>query len=306
MTITSIMKNAFFIDDEAEKMWDGVKEFIRSKEDFLSFYTAMSEVRDIDVAEDIYADQWLGKEYFEILKRLHEKKYIYRTLLEKNIILRHRPFVIELTGTPRSGKTTTIRNLTEFFKKASFKVVVVEELTTSEYYKKLILPQKGSMSLGEYNLLILEESYKKLMEAINSDADIVLIDRGINDRLVWNYLRLLTGDIDAKKYRQVTKKFISISKKYIDALFVLKTDSQIAVSRDYLFSLCLETRRFNNMSNINRFNGALDAITDVHEEAANNYLRIPANSRSPLDISMIIANKVLDWMLSESLDSVVF
>ena len=302
---TDTFKKAFYFDSENEKMWDGIRTFVGSNKDLLSFYKSKSEVSDIDVAEDVFLDEWMGQEYLELLKRLHEKKYLYKTMLKNGIIVRERPFVVEFTGTPRSGKTTVINSLKDFFKKAGFKVVVIEELTTSPYYKEMILPKKDSMSLGDYNLLIIEESSRRLIEAVLSDADIILIDRGINDRQVWNYLRLLTGDIDSKTYRRVTKKYSDISKQFVDSLFVFKTDSQKAVSRDYLSSICLETRRFNKMTNINRFNGSLDAVTITHEESVNHYFRIDANNRSPYDISIIIANQILNYMLNDSLDSVI-
>ena len=38
----------------------------------------------------------------------------------KNII-KHKPYVIELTGTPRTGKTTILKTLEDFFRKGGFK-----------------------------------------------------------------------------------------------------------------------------------------------------------------------------------------
>ena len=46
-----------------------------------------------------------------------------------------RTFIVEFTGTPRTGKRSTINNLYDFFKKGGFDVRVVEEFTSSRYYK---------------------------------------------------------------------------------------------------------------------------------------------------------------------------
>ena len=51
-----------------------------------------------------------------------------------------KPFVIEFTGTPRTGKTTIINNLYDLFTKAGMKVSMLEEFTTSKKYKKEIKP----------------------------------------------------------------------------------------------------------------------------------------------------------------------
>ena len=40
-----------------------------------------------------------------------------------------KPFVIEFSGTPRTGKTSTIHNLYDFFKKGGFKTTIIEEFT---------------------------------------------------------------------------------------------------------------------------------------------------------------------------------
>jgi len=76
-------------------------------------------------------------EYNELLKIHFRKEEVYKM---KQVLPSQVPYVIEFTGTPRTGKTSLINNLKDFFKKKGFKVQVLEEFTTSEKYKKEIYP----------------------------------------------------------------------------------------------------------------------------------------------------------------------
>lgn len=44
-------------------------------------------------------------------------------------------------------------------------------------------------------MAIIEEVTRQLEEALNSDKEIILIDRSINDRQIWNYRRYIRGDM---------------------------------------------------------------------------------------------------------------
>ena len=120
----------------------------------------------------------------------------------KALVTLPKPFVIEFSGTPRTGKTTTIHNLYDFFKKGGFDVSLIEEFTTSSYYKEELKEKVKDMGVGERNIFIAEEVYKQLEDSIHSFKDIILIDRSLNDRQIWNYRRLLSGDIKEEKYLQ--------------------------------------------------------------------------------------------------------
>ena len=65
----------------------------------------------------------------------------------KAITTSEKPFVIEFSGTPRTGKTTTINNLNDFFKKGGLKTTVIPELTTSDYYKNYLKPLLNKMDI---------------------------------------------------------------------------------------------------------------------------------------------------------------
>ena len=216
--------------------------FVRLK-DILDKVFAKKE--DLFFRDTIFVD---NQDYYAKLKQLHAQKIELQRL--KSLVSLPKPFVIEFSGTPRTGKTTTINNLYDFFKKGGFDVSLIEEFTTSETYKEKFKSKFDKMSLGDSNIAIIEEVYKQLQNAISSGKEIILIDRSINDRQMWNYRRFIHGDMPEDQYLEARDKYSVISKELIDFLVITYADPLVSLKRDYLSSLALEPRRFLNVNNI--------------------------------------------------------
>lgn len=182
-----------------------------------------------------------NEDYYAKLKQLHAMKIELQKL--KSLCSLPKPFVIEFSGTPRTGKTTTINNLYDFFKKGGFKIEIVEEFWTSKYCKESFKNKIDKMSNADGTLAIAEEVCKQLQESLKSDKDIILIDRSINDRQIWNYRRYARGDMPEEQYFSARDKYQAISKELIDFLLITYTDPMISLKRDYTSSLALEKKK---------------------------------------------------------------
>lgn len=215
-----------------------------------------------------------------------------------------KPFVIEFTGTPRTGKTTIINNLFDYFKKGGFNIKLIEEFTTSKHYKEELKNKWKKLDTGERNLLILEEIYKTLTDAIKENYDIILIDRGLYDRQIWNLLRYQTGDIPEDKYFKTRDKYLEISKTIIDYLIITYTDSLTSLRRDYINSLSLEQRNFLNLDNIENYNQSLSKLQNTFTEN-NNMSIIDTTNISPRDASIEITSKIMPVIRKKYIDSFI-
>ena len=107
-----------------------------------------------------------NKDYYDKLKKLHAQKVELERL--RNLCKLTKPFVIEFSGTPRTGKTTTINNLYDFFKKGGFDITIIEEFTTSKYYKEEFKQKYSDLSSSDFNIAILKEVTNQLKDIINS------------------------------------------------------------------------------------------------------------------------------------------
>lgn len=253
---------------------------------------------DTFLKDTIFVDH---ENYYKKLKKLHAQKIELQKL--KALVTLPKPFVIEFSGTPRTGKTTTIHNLYDFFKKGGFDVSLIEEFTTSSYYKEELKEKVKDMGVGERNIFIAEEVYKQLEDSIHSFKDIILIDRSLNDRQIWNYRRLLSGDIKEEKYLYLRDRYQKASKEDIDFLVITYADPIVALKRDYVSSLALEKRSFLNYDNIHLFNQSLDSLKDLFEESVDSYMLVDTSDMSMNDVSLRVASEILPVMRKKYIKS---
>lgn len=246
---------------------------------------------DLFLRDTIFAD---NGDYYAKLRQLHAMKIELQRL--KSLCSLPKPFVIEFTGTPRTGKTTTINNLYDFFKKGGFNVELIEEFTTSKYYKEELKSKFDKMSYSDRDLAIFEEIYKQLQKSLESDKDIILIDRSLNDRQIWNCRRYVRGDMLEEKYFTARDKYQAISRELIDFLLITYADPIISLKRDYVSSLALEKRSFLNQENIEEYNNCLNALQCLFSESVDSMLLLDTSNIELNDVSIKATSKILPAM----------
>ncbi len=256
---------------------------------------------DIDCVFDKKENNFLShtifgedEEYYEKLKILHAQKDELKRL--RDLCGFDKPFIVEFCGTPRTGKTTNIDNINDFFKKGGFKSTIVDEFTTSEYYKKVFFPEIKDGTLYEINMDILEEIINQLIIESKRGNDIVLIDRSVCDRMVWNRRLYDKNGMTQREYDDSVKKAISIARKYIDLLVIGYTTPTISLKRDYLNSLALEERRFLNLENIKEYNDALDGLDKEFENGPKSVVKVDTTQTPIRESSITIANEIMPLM----------
>lgn len=289
--------SAFKRGEEQQKWYNtNVYESIIYGEDSnLPIFKRLKEVLDVVFyeKENLYLKETIfeNSDYYQQLKILHAQKTELQRL--KSLCPLSKPYVIEFCGTPRTGKTTTINNLYDFFKKGGFKVSVIEEFTTSKLYKEEFKAKFDKMNLAELNLAIIEEVHKELLAALNTDKDIILIDRSINDRQIWNYRRYIRGDMPEDKYLTSRDKYSFISKELIDFLVITYADPLVSLKRDYLSSLALEQRTFLNAENINEYNSALKELKELFVNSVEDSEILDTSKMSMEDVSINSASNIM-------------
>jgi len=282
-----------------ESLIAGVNEslpiFVRLKDvlDRVFYQKEDTFLRDV-----IFVDN--GK-YYAKLKQLHAMKLELQKL--KSLCPLSKPFVIEFTGTPRTGKTTTINNLYDFFKKGGFDVTLIEEFTTSKYYKEELKSKFDNMNYADRDLAIFEEIYKQLQMAIDSKKDLILIDRSLNDRQIWNYRRMVRGDMPKDLYLNARDKYSEISKQLIDFLVITYADPLVSLRRDYKSSLALENRSFLNEENLKEYNNSLNDLQEFFTESVDSMFLLDTSNIGLNDISIATASRILPAMREKYIKS---
>ena len=275
---TELYKSLVFGEDENSPIFKRLKKELDT---FLGIGTDLLQ-------SEIFSDDL---DYYKELKRLHAEKYELIKL--KRICSVVRPFIIEFTGTPRTGKTTTINNLYDFFKKAGFDISIIEEFTTSKRFKSLYKSVYSKMDMAHRNLTIADEVLEELERESLSSHDIILLDRSVNDRQIWNYRRFISGEMTEEEYLPSKEKLLSASKRLIDFLVITYASPEVSLKRDYLSSLALEKRSFLNIKNISEYNDALTHLEDQFVKSNGYVCKIDTSSMPLRDVSIRVASEVM-------------
>lgn len=243
---------------------------------------------NIFLKETIFPDQ---ESYYAKLTKLHAKKQ--ELLRLKSLCTLSKSFVIEFAGTPRTGKTTLIYNLYDFFKKGGFDVAFLQEFTTSSYYKETFQPSLKGLSTEERHVKILEQVNHQLQEALTWNKDIILIDRSLNDRQIWNDQRYQKGEMKPEVYFETRDKYAEISKDTIDFLVLGYADSLTSLRRDYVSSLALEERNFLNLSNLEEYNHSFLSLQELFSQSVEDKILIDTTLKSKNDVSIEVTDSIL-------------
>ena len=286
----------YVVDEEFEKNKQEVEKFIANPTAFFTRYLEVNKLYPSVGIEEELVISLLGKKHYSRLKNMHYRKYELAYMRE-GVTLLH-PLVIEFTGMPRTGKTSVIHSVKDFFQKAGFKVSLIEEYTSSEYYKAEIKPKllNENMTLGEVNLFIMGEVYEQLMLTLSQEVDIVLVDRGINDRQIWNYLRLKSGDILSTDYAHYTQMYAALSHDLVNLLVVTDAEPNVVLKRDFASCMALEKRHFLTSKNLNEFSAAMKAKKELLEDGAEKVFWVNTNERTIESTMLSVTNEILNIM----------
>ncbi len=229
----------------------------------------------------------------EKLEQLHIKKKEIMELRENNGKLQT-PMVITLSGTPRSGKTSCLEILVDFFKKTNLKVKQIDE-PAGIIYSKLKNKEEKQKLLAD-RVGFVEQQYELGDSLINQhllDSDIILCDRGIIDTFIWYDMYYQMQMMNEKRYNSFLEK---MNKKvsYTNKFYALYSTTFEAMKRDYLCSLSLEPRTTLSEENIERYISSLLRIYPLVKEKIHSSHLIDTTKISIMDTSIIIANDILE------------
>ncbi|QQG46336.1 MAG: hypothetical protein HYY55_00610 [Candidatus Niyogibacteria bacterium] len=134
------------------------------------------------------------KEFEKLLQEMRE--FLKRNLREEI----PRPLIIELTGSPNSGKTTLINGVDSIFRHSAFKVYRPQE--GAEVFRALSRKTPlYNLTTGAYGLINVSSA------ATGRDHDVVLLDRALYDAHGWMIFWQRRGNLSKKEMAEFQKFF---------------------------------------------------------------------------------------------------
>lgn len=133
-----------------------------------------------------------------------------------------KPFMVEFTGTPEAGKTTTIKNVSNKLKDQGYSVAVLHESAES-------LPDEIPKGTWDANLWMHYQTLSGIVRARYFQTDIVLIDRGLVDSSFYGKKFLWKGECSEEQYKKFREQFID--DLFLNFLIALTVSPRVAIRR---------------------------------------------------------------------------
>lgn len=192
------------------------------------------------------------------------------------------PFMVEFTGSPEAGKTTCIQNLlNRFNSETKLKVHVICE--SAEIVDKKI--PKGSF---ETHLSMRLMTLNKIIEAkYNPSYDIVLIDRGLLDGIIFTLMFLFRNMDRYNECSSLINLLDSVKEKLSpNLLIILKSSPDISIERKG------HEGRLVNTDFIKSYNSLLDVFEKT--------VQIPHHIiDTSFSTKLEISNMISDYIINE-------
>lgn len=189
--------------------------------------------------------------------------------LHINSILR-KPIVIEFCGSPKSGKSTCIEAVKNVLRECNYNVYVIHEKAKTCPITNKFDPM--------FNFWTVTNTINELMEVMDRNyiyntkekVDVILIDRGIYDSLIWFKWLELNNAISKDQFEKIYKMLsLDNIKRKIDKIFIFESDTSESLNREPGSKYTNKKSIIMNTDVLNSFNIAMSKINNSYSRYFN-------------------------------------
>ena len=189
-----------------------------------------------------------------IIRRLEKiKKSLIKRNKIKDIISSEKvePYIIELCGLPKTGKTLCIEKIKEFFSEQGITVKVLDDPVTDLTYKNV-----RNMPSLKFNDHMIEAIKKDLDDAKKQNPDIIIMENGLIDSYFFYQELYDNGQMSEKEF-QKRMKMLRDDFKEVDQLYIMNASLDEVYRRDnkVVIDFLIERKQ-----NVDRFFNTLVSI----------------------------------------------
>lgn len=200
-----------------------------------------------------------------------------------------RPYFVELAGTPKAGKSTALQVLHRFLKDCGYQVHEMRERAA-----ECPIAMKGHFFFNTWTTTTMLAA---MIESLESEADVVLLDRGVFDAIVWLEAQSLDHQVSPRE-REVFRDFVLLDRwrTLTDLTFVLTVDPQTALVRENKDLLVPRTGSIMGGQFLERYNRVL---RDVQGSVRDEFTFVDVDTAvhdSPQAATLAIATALLERM----------
>lgn len=203
----------------------------------------------------------------------------------------NKPVVIEVLGTPNSGKTTAVQTLDKIFKRSYVKYKVIYEMASNCKIENKLSP--------DFNIWTLCETLKCLLEALHDDYDLIICERGLLDTICWYQMFYELEKVDYSQLKNMINYIISL--KIIEAdyyTYIMTCDASTSIKREYLNELLDIKGTIVNEKIISMYNNSLHYVCESnYGKLFKNILTLDTSSLSQKDINSNLIESIIKYFV---------
>lgn len=207
-----------------------------------------------------------------------------------------KPYFVEFSGTPKSGKSTCIDIVSHFFRRVGFKVLFPTEGASRR------TPGFLKDDFIAFNTWSASYALTHVLEGLHSPEKyhIAILDRGLFDALAWFQLLEERGDVTADD-RQKVQDFLMIEnwRSAIDCVFLFRTDPATSLARENANTLTAEPGRAMNSEFLEVLNDAYKTVRREYSPLFPSFTDIDTsktNQTSPKQTAYEVTRAIVDLM----------
>lgn len=229
-----------------------------------------------------------NEDLIERLEKLHKQKAMLKNILEKE----KEPFVVEMSGLPRTGKTECLEKIYDFFKHGNINIVKADE-PAYIIKSRLTFNEIKNMSSIEFNDMTLTAAISSLKDAKEKNPDIILMDRGIIDNYFWYQMLFNNSEMSKEIYLDRLKR-LKEDLSLIDKLFVMNADTDTIIYRDYINNIYLEERNKTTKEKVDKLRRGVNGILFQINDDGSKIKEIDTSNISNIDTSIMLSEEIMD------------
>lgn len=229
-----------------------------------------------------------NEDLIERLEKLHKQKTMLKNILEKE----KEPFVVEMSGLPRTGKTECLEKIYDFFKHGNINIVKADE-PAYIIKSRLTFNEIKNMSSIEFNDMTLTAAISSLKDAKEKNPDIILMDRGIIDNYFWYQMLFNNSEMSKEIYLDRLKR-LKEDLSLIDKLFVMNADTDTIIYRDYINNIYLEERNKTTKEKVDKLRRGVNGILFQINDDGSKIKEIDTSNISNIDTSIMLSEEIMD------------
>lgn len=240
-----------------------------------------------------------NKQLLMKLEELHDKKYTLKKLMDSQVSVE--PFITEFSGLPRTGKSSSLARVYDFFKQANIKIEKTTE--PAQIIKESMSKDAVSrMTNLEFNNLALDISKEELDRKKRQKPAIIIQDRGVIDNYFWYQMFYEEKKISDEFYEQI---LLNLYQDLVntDQLFIMLADPEIIIFRDYINQIYLEDRKKTTRERVIQLRAGFEHLLPLIENKIpkENLVKLDTSNIGEIETSIIIADKMMDRIYNKIL-----